>query len=54
MFGDKTYQIEKTDYGRFLVVRKEEGKVDFIVTSEDTEAKANAFIKDLEERLIEE
>lgn len=50
MYGDKSYQVEKTKYGRFLVVRKEEGKEDFIVTSEETEAKAKEFLKDLEER----
>ena len=51
MFGDKSYQVEKTKYGRFLVVRKEEGKEDFIVTSEDTEVKAKEFIKVIEERM---
>jgi hypothetical protein len=46
-----TYQVEKTQYGKFLVVRKERGKEHFIVSGEDTEAKANELKEMIEARL---
>jgi len=51
MYGDRTYIIVKTEYGRFLVVRKEEGKEHFIVSGEETEAKANSLKELIEERV---
>jgi len=41
----RTYQVEKTKYERFLVVRKERGKEHFIVSGEDDEKKALELIE---------
>jgi len=43
-----TYLVKKTKYGRFLVVRKERGKEDFIVSSEDSEEKAKGLVSEIE------
>lgn len=47
----RTYQVEKNEYGRYLVVRKEQGKADFIVSSEENEKRANDLKKLIEERI---
>jgi len=51
MYGDKTYVVIQTEYKRFLVVRKTEGKEDFIVSGEESKEKANSLKELIEARI---